>query len=99
MYDNLFRLIKRQFSLIKWLLVCSLIKTCADPESFVRAGPTLTFFLFVFLVDEGGEEPNTTISGPSSARQRNAIKWRFAGGPLMSNIECWLRWRADDAQH
>ena len=26
----------------------------------------------VFLVDEGCDEPNTTISGPSSARQRNA---------------------------
>ena len=26
-----------------------------------------------FLVDEGIEDPNTTINGPSSARQRNAI--------------------------
>ena len=42
---------------------------CADPESFVRGGPTLTFF----LVDEGREDPNTTLSGPSSACQRNAI--------------------------
>ena len=25
------------------------------------------------LVDEGWEDPNTTLSGPSSARQRNAI--------------------------
>ena len=32
---------------------------CADPESFVRVGPTF------FLVDEGREDPNTTISGPS----------------------------------
>ena len=31
------------------------------------------FVLFSFLVDEGREDPNTTISGPSSARQRNAI--------------------------
>ena len=31
--------------------------------------PTLTFV----LVDEGREDPNTTISGSSSARQRNAI--------------------------
>ena len=22
--------------------------------------------------------------GPSSARQRNAFKWRFAGGPMMA---------------
>ena len=42
---------------------------CADPESFVSGGPTLTFF----LVDKGREDPNITISGPSSARQRNAI--------------------------
>ena len=27
----------------------------------------------VFLVDEGSKDPNTTISRPSSARQRNAI--------------------------
>ena len=47
-------------------------KACADPGSFVRGGPTLiTFFLF-FLFDEGIEDPNTGIIGPSSARQRNA---------------------------
>ena len=32
---------------------------CVDPESFVRGGPTLTFFVF-FIVDEGRENPNTT---------------------------------------
>ena len=47
---------------------------CADPESFVRGSPTLTRFC-----SEGREDPSTTISGPSSARQRNAIKLRFAG--------------------
>ena len=36
-----------------------------------------------FLVVEGIEDPNITINGPSSARQRNAIKMAF-------------RWRADD---
>ena len=36
-----------------------------------------------FLVDEGREDPNTTISGPSLARQRNAIYMAF-------------RWQADD---
>ena len=53
---------------------------CADPEFFVRGGQTLTIFV---LVDEWWEDPNTTISGPSSARKRNAIKIAF-------------RWRADD---
>ena len=37
---------------------------------FVRGGPTLTTF---FLVDVGWEDPNTTIIGPLSARQRNDI--------------------------
>ena len=50
--------------------------TCADPESFVRGGggrvPILTTF-FWFLFDEERKDPNTTISGPSTARQRNAI--------------------------
>ena len=32
--------------------------TCADPESFVRGGPT--FFLLM-----RGEDPSTTIRGPS----------------------------------
>ena len=50
------------------------------PESFVRGDPTLT--TFVFKVDEGREDPSPTLSGPSSARQRNAIKWRFAGMPM-----------------
>ena len=44
------------------------VQPCADPESYVRGGPTLTF-----LVDEVREDQNTTIGGPSSAHQRNAI--------------------------
>ena len=48
---------------------------CADTETFVRGGPTLTTFFFVFLsfFNAGKEDSNTTKSGPSSARQRNAI--------------------------
>ena len=42
------------------------------------------FFSFIFLVDERSKDLNTTISGLSPARQRNAIKWRFAGVPLMA---------------
>ena len=37
-----------------------------------------------FLVDEGREDPSTTISGPSPARQQNAIQWRFAGVQMMA---------------
>ena len=48
---------------------------CSDPESFFRGGPTLTTF-FV-LVDDGREDPNTTIR----------LKGCFTGGPM---IKCWL---------
>ena len=41
-----------------------------DPENFVRGGLTLTSF---FLVNEGREDLNTTISGPSSARHLNVV--------------------------
>ena len=45
-----------------------------------------TFDNVSFLVVEGREDPNTTISGPSSVRQRNLapFKWRFAGVPMMA---------------
>ena len=56
--------------------------TCADPECFVRVGPTFTT---LFLVDEVREGPNTTLSGSSLANQQNTIKVAF-------------RWRADDGQ-
>ena len=56
------------------------VTACADADNFVKGGPTLTI---LFSVDEGNETPNTTISGPSSARQRNAILMAF-------------RWHADD---
>ena len=38
-------------------------------RKFCQWGPVLT----IFLVYEGRGNPNTTISGPSSTRQRNAI--------------------------
>ena len=51
------------------------VQPCADPESYVREGPTLTFF----LVDEGREDQNTTIGGPSSA-----FRWRADNGPTLN---------------
>ena len=42
--------------------------SCADPESFVKGDLTLTFF----LVDEGREDPNITIS------------WRVEDGPTLN---------------
>ena len=51
----------------------------------VQLNKRFFFFVFLFCVfDEGREEPSTTISGPSSARQRNAIKWHFAGVSMMA---------------
>ena len=57
--------------------------SCADPECFVRGGPTWTFFCVVFLM-RGGRHRVPLLSGLSSARQRNAIKWRFAGVAVMA---------------
>ena len=59
-------------------------------RKFCQRGPTLTFysFIFYFFFDEGREDSNTTISGPSTARQRNAIqmafRWRADGGPTLN---------------
>ena len=56
---------------------------CAgDPERFAGGGPTMTidvfFLFFCFLLDKGRKDPNTTISGPLSARQR------IAGVPMLA---------------
>ena len=41
-----------------------------------------------FLVDEEIEDPNTTINGPSLARQQNAIqmafRWQAHDGPTLN---------------
>ena len=42
---------------------------CVDPENFARGGSTLMTFFF----DGRREDPNTTKSEPSLARQGNAI--------------------------
>ena len=58
-------------------------------RKFCQRGPTLTFyFCFLFFFDEGRKDSNTTISGPSTARQQNAIqmafRWRADGGPILN---------------
>ena len=57
--------------------------TCADRESFVRRGPTLTRF---FLDDEESPDPYTIISGSSSARQRNANDGQTVNAGLVEGI-------------
>ena len=42
------------------------------------------FDKFFFLVDEGIEDPNITINGPSWPASEMPFKWRFAGGPKMA---------------
>ena len=54
-----------------------------DSESFVTGGPTWMIF---FLVDEGREDPSTTISRPSLACQRNTINWHFSGPTLNAGL-------------
>ena len=51
----------------------NLFKRLRENGNFVIGGPNLTSCFINILVDEGTEDPNTTISGPSSARQRNGI--------------------------
>ena len=45
-------------------------------------------FLKLFFLDKGRDDPNTTKSGLSSARKRNAIemafRWRANGGPTLN---------------
>ena len=53
-------------------------------------------YVYSFLVDKGREDSNITISGPSSARQQNAIymafRWRADVGPLGSFVALlWIR--------
>ena len=52
-----------------------------------------------FLVDESWEDPNTTLCGPSSARQRNAIlmafRWRADGGPTLNAVSIAMRFSGD----
>ena len=57
------------------------------------------FFLFFFSVDEWREYPNTTKTGPSSARQRNAFvfRWRADDGPTL-NAGLIALWRFKESE-
>ena len=58
--------------------------SCADPDNFVKGGPTQIDNSFLILVDEGREEvPNTTKTGPYRAAGETIFKWYFAGMPMM----------------
>ena len=51
-----------------------------------------------YLVDEGSKVPNTTMSGPSSTRQRNAFRWHADDGPT-SNAGLVALWFSEDPDH
>ena len=57
----------------------------ADPERFVRGGPTLTTFFFVFLVLMRREMIQIPLlAGQKRPASETPFKWRFAGGPMMA---------------
>ena len=59
---------------------------CADPESFVRGGPTLTFFVcFVFSRVDGERIEMPLKVGHHWPAREIPIKWRFAGVPIMAH--------------
>ena len=66
--------------------------SCADPENFVRGGPTLTtFFLWLLLLllfrKLMRDERIKVIIGPPAKRYLNGVSLACWWWP---NIECWL---------
>ena len=57
------------------------IKTCPDPESFVRGSPTLTAFFFG-LMSGGNQIP--LLAGHHRPASETPFKWRFVGGQMMA---------------
>ena len=53
-------------------------------QKILLEGVQLTLFVFVFLVDEGREDKNTTKSGHHRPSSETPLKLRFAGGPMMA---------------
>ena len=51
----------------------------------VRIQKVLSEGVQILTTNQARKDPNTTISGPSSARQRNAIYMAFCG-----RFRCWL---------
>ena len=58
--------------------------TCADPESFVRGGPTLMGLgLCCFSLLRGGRIQIPLLAGHQLSPSKMP-KWRFAGGQMMA---------------
>ena len=54
-------------------------KFCQRRSKFDKGFLFVCFFI-IFLSDEGIEDPNTAINGPSSAHKRNAFRSRADEG-------------------
>ena len=62
-------------------------KSCADPESFVRGGPTLTTFVFCFgWRGDGGSKYHYkgAIIGPPAKHHWMEFRWRVDDGPALN---------------
>ena len=55
---------------------------CADPERFVRGSNFEGFFFVLFILDEGREDLNTIISGPSSPASEMPVTFPAPPPPL-----------------
>ena len=67
------------------------VVSCADPESFVRGGPTLTRFCFVFFkFDGGGIIQIQRLAGPHLPASKSHLNGVLLACPLWPNIDCWL---------
>ena len=61
-----------------WPLKC-IWSPCADPENFVRGGPTSDIFF------DGGQRIQLTLkAGHHRPTSETPFKWGFAGGPMMA---------------
>ena len=60
-------------------LIALNLSASADPGSFVRGGPTLTFFL---SLKREGRIQIPLLAGHRRPTSETPFKWRFAGGPI-----------------
>ena len=58
--------------------------SCAEPESFVRGVPTLTFFFVFISLKSEGTIQIPLLAGHQRPASETPFKWRFAGGPTMA---------------
>ena len=67
---------------------CGCKRIMRGSRKFLQSGSNFDYVTLLFFFDDWREDPNTTISGPSSARQRNAIQMAFCwwpdGGPTLN---------------